>query len=123
MESGAKPSCRAHGLWWVKLLTGLMFVLGRVHGPCSLPAHRFHTLSHPLPHQQCPGATLTPRQAFTPPRDPPELGLLELVAARDVLVNVVQLQGARWTWGLSPEHSQRLHTEAKEELQEQASST
>lgn len=123
MGSGAKPPCRARGLRWVKLLTGLMFVLGRAHRPCSLPAHRFHTLPHPFPHQQCPGATLTPRQAFSPPSDPPELGLLELVAAWDVLVNVVQLQGARWTWGLSPEHSQKLQTEAREELQEQASST
>lgn len=36
------------------------------------------------------------------PSDSPELGLLELVAARDVLENVVQLQGARRTFTTHP---------------------
>jgi len=53
--------------------------------------------SGPLPHLQGPGGTL-----LLSPRDSPELGLLELVAAGDVLENVVELQGARRTFTTRP---------------------
>lgn len=56
--------------------------------------------SGPSHHQQCPEGTL-PCRSLSPP-DSPELGLLDLVAARNVLENLIQLQGARATFTAYP---------------------
>lgn len=58
---------------------------------------RSHTPAH---HQQCPGGTLPCRSLSS--THSPELGLLDLVAARNVLENVVQLQGARGAFTACP---------------------
>lgn len=85
---------------WVKHCIGL--VPGMSHRPCSLRASH---ISHPSPlvrslisralGEPCPAGGVSPS-------DSPELGLLELVAAGDVLENVIQLQGARGTFTTYP---------------------
>lgn len=57
-------------------------------------------LSGPPHHQLCPGGTLSCRSL--PTCDSPELGLLDLVAARNVLEDLVQLQGSRGTFTVYP---------------------
>lgn len=123
---------------WVKHHTGLV---SQTMLPPSI-ADFTPQPSGPAHHQQCPGGTL-PCSSLSP-TDSPELGLLDLVAARNVLENLVQLQRARGAFTVYPSlnrdaaatkhrrplttpgpptpvffpgHGKRLQTEAKQELQ------
>lgn len=63
--------------------------------PNFTPSPLVHSLISKALGEPCPKEDVSPS-------DVPELGLLELVAARDVLENIVQLQGARKTFTTYP---------------------
>lgn len=63
--------------------------------PNFTPSPVVHSLISRALGEPCPKEDLSPS-------DSPELGLLELVAARDVLENLIQLQGARGTFTTYP---------------------
>lgn len=100
LRSPARPAglCSA-ALEGVKRCTAL--VPGLSLRPRLLPAPRMPQPS-PLPPSLSSRALGEPAPQELPPRDSPELGLLELVASRDVLENFIQLQGARGLFTTCP---------------------